>query len=190
MPGRSGPAGRQRPTAAGAPATARATTSKASASIGVAAVGIDAGARSILTQVFGAKREFHRTAFFETMEDAVCGISAADARLAVVEMSLKDGCGILCAAQLMALSPGIKGVLVTTVRDSRVRERATAVGIHGLCCKPLCFGPFLSTLRSVIWSTSPAGRAAPRGREEEVLRCMEQGMLYREIQDAAPTDSQ
>ena len=46
------------------------------------------------------------------MEDAVCGISAADARLAVVEMSLKDGCGILCAAQLMALSPGIKGVLV------------------------------------------------------------------------------
>lgn len=98
------------------------------------------------------------------------------------EMSLKDGCGILCAAQLMALSPGIKSVLATTVRDSRVRGLATAVGIRGLCCKPLRFGPFLSTLRSVIWSTSPAGRAAPRGREEEVLRCMEQGMLYTDIQ--------
>lgn len=141
--------------------------------------------------------------FFNTAAAALQTLSDFTIKLSIVELALPDACGIECALQLLARQPSMKVILVTNWQDSQIVEFAFAAGIAECLVKPIHVGQCLATLMAAGFKTRAAcsmhipGHLANRrspgsiavstfaagSREEQILSCLEDGLLYKEIQD-------
>ena len=174
-------------------------------SFGVASVGVDPKVKLILNRIFASSSQFHSSGHFDTSEGAKLAGWSSDMAIAVIEMELPDACGVICARQLASRCRGLKTILVTTLPDRVLAEKAGAMGIDALCLKPIKYGQVLAILRFIVSKpatsmvpahpcASEASRAmqgsrqvartkALSAREEEVLVCLEKGLFYKEIED-------
>jgi DNA-binding NarL/FixJ family response regulator len=171
--------------------------------MGVAAVGLGSEGTACLERIFALSSEFYACGYFPSAAKAWLAVQKCEARLFLIELALPDACGIWCARRLLAERPGIQVILVTSIRDALLLQRAAAVGIADLLVKPFTVAHCLARLRfdlcRSVWGSPakflgsgaihhfPAGHgdlSAPhtlRDIEKEVLDSLAEGLMYKEI---------
>jgi len=160
---------------------------------GVASIGHDPATRELLEVIYETPAEFRRSGLFFTGEDALRDISGFEPDAVLVDLLLPDQCGIICARKLLGLNPELKIVIIAASAGDSFMDCAYSIGLSGVLVKPIHLSQLLTTLRLACYGfTKPdrTGRPLPhRGRkyselnehETQVLRCLADGLLYKEI---------
>ena len=184
----------RRPGPGASPASRTAPT-------GLVLVDDNEAAHAALTRLCWGSNEFRLGRVFRTASAARRALPKLPAGIVLVAAVLPDGCGVRCARELRAVRSDLKCVIIGRGVEANVVWHAGGVGIDGWLVAPLDQGQCLATLRLL------AGRLAAerRGqgdfggtaacttpghcccrlepREERFLAYLEQGLLYKEIED-------
>jgi two-component system response regulator DesR len=160
--------------------------------VGVAVVESDAKVRAMLEAILRPSDEFRLCGEFATAGDALREMGDDEADLVLIEMALPDRCGIRCALELRERRPGLKVIVTTTLSSPVFIHHAVAAGISEVLVRPFRPSQCLASLRLVACRAgrpigSPRLEAGPErllnGREEKVMQGLDQGLLYKEIED-------
>jgi DNA-binding NarL/FixJ family response regulator len=190
---------------------ARVPLGQSPGSIGVAVVGTDPGDREVLCGILGASGELHSCGFFMTAEEALRSVPTSEVRIALVALALPDLCGIRCALELAWRRPGLKTVLIASAADSALLGRAIAAGVDQCLISPFKRAACLEIVRLALAASGPPPNSAvhqsahpsihssigpithesnhPQGvfpltaDEDQIMACLAQGLLYKEIVD-------
>ena len=140
---------------------------------------------------------------YATGEEAVIGIPQERPQVAVVDINLPGISGIECVAQLKRLLPELHVLMLTTYEESDLIFNSLRAGANGYLLKNMPADELIQAVKQVQAGGAPMsmqiarkvvahfhhGKAAPgemsqlSNRENEILRLLAKGCLYKEIAD-------
>jgi DNA-binding NarL/FixJ family response regulator len=159
---------------------------------GVAVVDDDPDARLCLEDILREAEHFSCAGSFSNANDALHGIPDLHLRLVLMDINLPDVNGIECAKQLKRILPDVKIVMVSGLHEESWIEKSLQAGADAYLVKPVTPDQFLATLKCAIAERklggsnrdlSPETAQLLTPREIEVMRCLADGLLYKEISD-------
>lgn len=172
-------------------------------SIGVSIVEDNDQLRQTLARVIARAEGFHSVSQYESAEAALEGLPAAKPDVVLMDINLPGMNGVECVRRLKQALPQTQVVMLTVYEDTENIFNALAAGASGYMLKRTPRAELLEAIREVRQGGSPmtahiarkvvqsfqkAG-ASPQPaenlsqREQEVLDCLSQGFLYKEIAD-------
>jgi DNA-binding NarL/FixJ family response regulator len=157
--------------------------------------------RGTLVKLINRQEGFTCLSEFGTAEAALEKLPTEPADVVLMDINLPGINGVKCVEQLKKLLPNIQIVMLTAYEDTENIFAALAAGASGYLLKRAPRDEILDALREVIRggspmtthiarkvvqsfqktgpSTQPTENLSPR--EQEVLDCLSQGFLYKEI---------
>jgi len=157
--------------------------------------------RATLAQVIGRADGFRCLGQYANAESALEALPRERPNVVLMDINLPGMNGVECVRQLKQLAPEIQAVMLTVYEDTENIFNALAAGASGYLLKRTGSAELLEAIRDVHQGGSPmtthiarkvvqsfqrAG-ASPQPtanlsqREQEVLDCLSQGFLYKEI---------
>ena len=159
--------------------------------------------RGTLARVIGRAEGFQCLGQYPTAEAALEGLPKELPNVVLMDINLPGINGVECVRRLKQLAPQTQVVMLTAYEDTENIFNSLAAGASGYLLKRTSSAELLAAIRDVIQGGSPmtthiarkvvqsfqkAG-ASPQPaenlsmREQEVLDCLAQGFLYKEIAD-------
>jgi DNA-binding NarL/FixJ family response regulator len=129
--------------------------------------------------------------------DALIDIPRINPDLVLMDVHLPDINGIECTRRLCELMPFLKVIMVTGVHDENTIMRSLHAGAIGYLVKPVTPDQCRATLKYAVAATErcdsppasaknfppPYNSALLTHRENLVMKCLADGLLYKEIAD-------
>jgi DNA-binding NarL/FixJ family response regulator len=157
----------------------------------------DADVRLYLQDVLQMADNFNCLKCFSNGEDALREIPRLCPDLVLMDVQMPGLDGIECTSRLKQLLPHVKVVMVTGLHDEHSIKKALNAGVSAYLIKPFTAEQCIATLAWIIASAagnqSKANKPFPVSlhessdllteRENEIMRCMAAGLLYKEIAD-------
>ena len=157
--------------------------------------------RGTLARVLNRADGFRCISQFASAEDALKGLPAEAPGVVLMDINLPGMNGVECVRQLKQLLPTVQVMMLTVYEDTDNIFAALAAGATGYMLKRTPRAELLEAIREVQSGGSPmtthiarkvvssfqrtAATAQPTEnlspREQEVLDCLAQGFLYKEI---------
>ena len=157
--------------------------------------------RGTLARVLNRAEGFQCLGQYGTAEAALEGLPAEKPNVVLMDINLPGMNGVECVRQLKQLLPGTQAVMLTVYEDTENIFNALAAGASGYLLKRTSSAELLDAIREVQKGGSPmtahiarkvvqSFQKAPAAnlpaeelspREKEVLDCLAQGFLYKEI---------
>ena len=157
--------------------------------------------RGTLAKLINREEGFTCLSEFGTAEAALEKLPTEPADVVLMDINLPGINGVKCVEQLKKLVPNIQIVMLTAYEDTENIFAALAAGASGYLLKRAPRNEILDALREVIRGGSPMTTHIARKvvqsfqktgpspqptenlspREQEVLDCLSQGFLYKEI---------
>lgn len=171
--------------------------------ITVSLVEDNAGTRDSLTKLLQRAPGIECLRTYATGEEAVRGIPTAVPEVALVDINLPGMSGIECVRQLKRLFPEMLVLMLTTYEESDLIFESLQAGANGYLLKKMPAAEILEAVAHVHAGGAPMSmqiarkvvayfhrpREAPgemgqlSKRENEILRLLSKGYLYKEIAD-------
>jgi len=172
-------------------------------SIGVSIVEDNDQLRQTLARVIARAEGFHCVDQYESAESALEGLPTAKPDVVLMDINLPGMNGVECVRKLKQTLPQTQVVMLTVYEDTENIFNALAAGASGYMLKRTPRAELLDAIREVQQGGSPMTAhiarkvvqsfqkvgASPQPaenlsqREQEVLDCLSQGFLYKEIAD-------
>lgn len=157
--------------------------------------------RETLARVLNRADGFRCISHYPNAEDALKALPGDKPDVVLMDINLPGMNGVECVRQLKQATPTIQVMMLTVYEDTENIFNALAAGASGYMLKRTSRNELLEAIREVHRGGSPMNtsiarkvvqsfqRAAPSaaptemlsGREQEVLDCLAQGFLYKEI---------
>jgi DNA-binding NarL/FixJ family response regulator len=157
--------------------------------------------RGTLARVISRAPGFNCTSQYGTAEDALAGLPQDRPQVVLMDINLPGMNGVECVRQLKQLLPEVQVIMLTVYEDTENIFNALAAGATGYMLKRTPRAELLAAIEEVRRGGSPMTahiarkvvqsfqRPAPATgaaetlsqREQEVLDCLSQGFLYKEI---------
>jgi DNA-binding NarL/FixJ family response regulator len=158
--------------------------------------------RSTLARVIGRAEGFRLVSDYATAEDALKSLPQDKPDVVLMDINLPGMNGVECVQQLKQLAPEIQIVMLTVYEDTENIYNALAAGATGYLLKRTPRVELLEAIREVRNGGSPMTTHIARKvvqsftrkpaalppaesvlseREQQVLDCLSQGFLYKEI---------
>jgi DNA-binding NarL/FixJ family response regulator len=155
--------------------------------------------RATLARVIGRAEGFQCLSHYATAEAALEGLPKDRPNVVLMDINLPGINGVECVRQLKLVAPSILPVMLTVYEDTDNIFAALAAGAAGYLLKRTKSAELLEAIREVHRGGSPMTthiarkvtqsfqRASSQStenlseREQEVLDCLSQGFLYKEI---------
>lgn len=157
--------------------------------------------RTTLARVIGRAQGFRCVSHYGSAEAALEGLPKDRPDVVLMDINLPGINGVECVRHLKPLLPNIQVVMLTVYEDTENIFNALAAGAAGYLLKRTKTDELLEAIREVHAGGSPMTthiarkviqsfqRAGPSPqpaenlsqREQEVLECLSQGFLYKEI---------
>ena len=157
--------------------------------------------RGTLARVIGRAEGFRCVSQYANAEDALKGLAQAQPEVALMDINLPGMSGVECVRQLKQILPQTQMVMLTVYEDTDNILNALAAGAAGYLLKRTKSAELLEAIREVNRGGSPMTTHIARKvtqsfqkaglsthptenlsqREQEVLDCLSQGFLYKEI---------
>ena len=165
--------------------------------IRVVVVDDDDDARLYLQDILQMPDDFSCIGSFSRGADALKEIPLINPDLVLMDIQMAGINGIECTRRLKQLMPGMGIIMVTGLYDENSMIQALSAGASAFLIKPFTIAQCLATLKWAIASrteldSSPKELPAAAtletcpsltGRENEIMRCLAAGLLYKEIAD-------
>ncbi len=159
--------------------------------------------RETLARVIGRAEGFQCVGQYANAESALEGLVKAPPEVVLMDINLPGMNGVECVRRLKQSLPGIQVLMLTVYEDTDNIFNALAAGATGYLLKRTPRAELLAAIQEVRRGGSPMTahiarkvvqsfqRAGPSPqptenlsqREQEVLDCLSQGFLYKEIAD-------
>jgi len=159
--------------------------------------------RTTLARVIGRAEGFRCLSHYGDAETALEGLPKDKPEVVLMDINLPGMNGVECVRRLKPLIPAVQIVMLTVYEDTDNIFNALAAGAAGYLLKRTKSAELLEAMREVHRGGSPMTthiarkvtqsfqRAGPSSqptenlseREQEVLDCLSQGFLYKEIAD-------
>jgi len=170
-------------------------------SISVSIVEDNEQLRAMLARVIGRAEGFRCLGQYGSAEAALEGLPKERPDAVLMDINLPGMNGVECVRRLKQVAPGLQVVMLTVYEDTENIFKALAAGASGYLLKRTKSAELLEALREVHRGGSPMTthiarkvtqsfqRAGPSPqptenlsqREQEVLDCLSNGFLYKEI---------
>jgi DNA-binding NarL/FixJ family response regulator len=157
--------------------------------------------RGTLARVLNRADGFRCVSHYGDAESALQGLPKDRPDIVLMDINLPGMNGVECVRQLKPLAPQIQVVMLTVYEDTENIFNALAAGASGYLLKRTKSAELLDALREVLRGGSPMTthiarkvvlsfqKAGPSPqptenlsqREQEVLDCLSQGLIYKEI---------
>ncbi len=157
--------------------------------------------RGTLARVLNRAEGFQCLSQFGNAEDAIKALPQEKPNVVLMDINLPGMNGVECVRQLKPLCPGTQFIMLTVYEDTENIFNALAAGATGYMLKRTPRAELLDAIRDVLKGGSPmtthiarkvvqsfqrpAAASQPTEdlspREKEVLDCLAQGFLYKEI---------
>ena len=157
--------------------------------------------RGTLARVIARAEGFRCLAQYPTAEAALEGIPKDPPQVVLMDINLPGMNGVECVRRLKQALPTLQVIMLTVYEDTENIFNALAAGAMGYMLKRTPRDELLAAIRDVLQGGSPMTthiarkvvqsfqRAGPASeptenlstREQEVLDCLSQGFLYKEI---------
>jgi DNA-binding NarL/FixJ family response regulator len=157
--------------------------------------------RGTLARVIGRAEGFRCISQYGDAESALAGLPKDKPQVVLMDINLPGMNGVECVRQLKQAAPEIQAMMLTVYEDTDNIFNALAAGAAGYLLKRTKSGELLEAIREVHRGGSPMTthiarkvtqsfqRTGPSSRptenlserEQEVLDCLSQGFLYKEI---------
>lgn len=157
--------------------------------------------RETLCRVLNRAEGFHCLSHYPNAEDALKALPADKPEVVLMDINLPGMNGVECVRLLKQALPAVQVMMLTVYEDTENIFNALAAGASGYMLKRTPRDELLDAIREVHRGGSPMTthiarkvvqsfqRAAPAAsptemlspREQEVLDCLAQGFLYKEI---------
>ncbi len=157
--------------------------------------------RETMARVLNRAEGFRCISHYPNAEDALKALPQDKPEVVLMDINLPGMNGVECVRQLKQAAPGIQVMMLTVYEDTENIFNALAAGASGYMLKRTPRDELLEAIREVHRGGSPMTthiarkvvqsfqRAAPAAsptemlspREQEVLDCLAQGFLYKEI---------
>ncbi len=157
--------------------------------------------RGTLARVIGRAEGFRCVSQYANAEDALKGLAQAQPEVVLMDINLPGMSGVECTRQLKQMLPQTQIVMLTVYEDTDNILNALAAGAAGYLLKRTKSAELLEAIREVNRGGSPMTTHIARKvtqsfqkaglstqptenlsqREQEVLDCLSQGFLYKEI---------
>jgi len=161
------------------------------------------GTRESLVRLFSRTPDIVCLRAYETGEEAVRGIPAERPQVAVVDINLPGMSGIACVVQLKRLHPALQVLMLTTYEESDLIFESLRAGANGYLLKNMPAEELVEAVKQVHAGGAPMSMQIARKvvahfhqskpalgdmgqlskRENEILRVLAKGCLYKEIAD-------
>src|SRR5882724_5564003 len=159
--------------------------------------------RGTLARVIGRAEGFQCLSQYANAEDALKVLPQERPRVVLMDINLPGMNGVECVRQLKQLAPDTLVIMLTAYEDTENIFNSLAAGASGYLLKRTKSAELLDAIREVVAGGSPmtahiarkvvqsflrsAATAKPTEdlspREKEVLDCLAQGLIYKEIAD-------
>ncbi len=157
--------------------------------------------RATLARVIGRTDGFRCVSHYSNAEAALEALPKDKPDVVLMDINLPGMNGVECVRRLKAVAPEIQVVMLTVYEDTENIFNALAAGASGYLLKRTKTAELISAIREVLRGGSPMTthiarkvtesfrKAGPSPqptenlseREQEVLDCLSQGFLYKEI---------
>ncbi len=157
--------------------------------------------RATLARVIGRADDFSMVSQHATAEEALKALPKAPPSVVLMDINLPGMSGVECVRQLKQLLPAIQVVMLTVYEDTENIFNALAAGATGYLLKRTPRAEILAAIREVFRGGSPmtthiarkvvqsftrphassVSTQALSEREQQVLDCLCEGFLYKEI---------
>src|SRR5579863_10506920 len=158
--------------------------------------------RGTLARLINKAEGFQCVSQYGTAEAALEGLPKERPQVVLMDINLPGINGVECVRRLKQAAPDISALMLTAYEDTENIFNALAAGAHGYLLKRAPRAELLEAIREVQRGGSPmtthiarkvvqsfqkAAAAPPpvesnlSTREQEVLDCLSQGFLYKEI---------
>jgi DNA-binding NarL/FixJ family response regulator len=154
-----------------------------------------------LARLINREEGFHCISQYHTAEAAIEGLPNEKPQVVLMDINLPGMNGVECVRKLKQLIPETQIVMLTAYEDTENIFNALAAGANGYLLKRAPRAELLDALREVCRGGSPMTTHIARKvvqsfqktgvskqptenlstREQEVLDCLSQGFLYKEI---------
>ena len=159
--------------------------------------------RGTLARVISRAEGFECLGQYESAEEALKGLPQEKPDVVLMDINLPGMNGVECVRRLKQVAPGIQVMMLTVYEDTENIFNALAAGATGYLLKRTSRAELLDAIRDVKQGGSPMTTHIARKvvqsfqqtgpssqptenlspREQEVLNCLSQGFLYKEIAD-------
>jgi DNA-binding NarL/FixJ family response regulator len=159
--------------------------------------------RTTLARVISRAEGFRCVSHFGSAEDALEGLPKEPPEVVLMDINLPGINGVECVRQLKQILPNVQVVMLTVYEDTENIFNALAAGAAGYLLKRTKSAELLEAINEVHRGGSPMTthiarkvtqsfqKAGPSPqpaenlsqREQEVLDCLSQGLIYKEIAD-------
>jgi DNA-binding NarL/FixJ family response regulator len=159
--------------------------------------------RGTLAQVINRADGFRCLSQYANAEDALAGLPNEKPGVVLMDINLPGMNGVECVRRLKSLLPETQVIMLTVYEDTENIFNALAAGATGYLLKRTPRAELLAAIREVRQGGSPMTAHIARKvvqsfqktgpapqttenlspREQEVLDCLSQGFLYKEIAD-------
>jgi DNA-binding NarL/FixJ family response regulator len=159
--------------------------------------------RETLARVIGRAEGFRCLSHYGDAESALQGLPKDHPAVVLMDINLPGMNGVECVRRLKQIAPNIQAVMLTVYEDTENIFNALAAGAAGYLLKRTKSAELLEAIREVhrggspmtthiarkvtqsFQRTGPSSQATENlsEREQEVLDCLSQGFLYKEIAD-------
>src|SRR5262249_17039496 len=157
--------------------------------------------RNTLARVLNRSEGFQCVSHYQTAEAALKELPATKPEVVLMDINLPGMNGVECVRQLKQALPDIQVIMLTVYQDTHNIINALAAGAAGYLLKRTKTDELLAAIREVHRGGSPMTthiarkvtqsfqKAGPSTqpaenlsqREQEVLDCLSQGLIYKEI---------
>jgi RNA polymerase sigma factor (sigma-70 family) len=157
--------------------------------------------RATLARVLGRAEGFSCVSQYGSAEAAMEGLPKDKPEVVLMDINLPGINGVECVRQLKPLLPAVQVVMLTVYEDTENIFNALAAGASGYMLKRTPTAELLEAIREVHRGGSPMTTHIARKviqsfqksaaasqqtenlseREQEVLKCLSEGFLYKEI---------
>jgi NarL family two-component system response regulator LiaR len=149
-------------------------------------------------EVIQSTGDFYCGGCFSNAALALAGIPLIEPALAIMDICLPGLSGIECAKQLKLIMPHLQIIAVTASNEASLIEKSLEAGADAFLTKPVTPAQCLSALKFAIAKRRreeepekqreglfPSSFRNPllTSREKEVMKWLEEGLLYKEIAD-------
>jgi DNA-binding NarL/FixJ family response regulator len=150
--------------------------------IRVAVVDDDEDLRLLIKDLLQRTHDFSCIGCFSNAEDALAGLPTLGPDLVLMDIRMPGVNGIECAARLKRAMPQVRIIMMTGMHGAGAIAKSRAAGAVDYLAKPVTPEQILSTLRFVA-EGRPKDCPRLSQRENEVMRWLAAGLLYKEIAD-------
>ncbi len=158
--------------------------------------------RTTLAKVIDRAEGFHCVSHYQNAEAALEDLPKVNPQVVLMDINLPGINGVECVRRLKTLCPKTQVIMLTVYEDTENIFAALAAGASGYLLKRTTSAELLAAIKEVLAGGSPmtahiarkvvlsfqqpAPASSPASenlsqREQEVLDCLAQGLIYKEI---------